>query len=74
MGSGHESKAHTHGLNALSGGKLHRVSHVLGSESVGERLTAGVERGPPLAPAAPRRPLPPMNDNNGRRSTRPQTE
>lgn len=44
-----------------------------GGESVGERLRA--ERGLPPAPAPPpRRPLPPMNDNNGRRSTRPQTE
>lgn len=43
------------------------------SESVGERLRT--ERGATSGTrAAPHRPLPPMNDNNGRRSTRPQTE
>ncbi|KPJ08440.1 hypothetical protein RR48_12193 [Papilio machaon] len=43
-------------------------------ESVGERLRIAARAGADGARAAPHRPLPPMNDNNGRRSTRPQTE
>lgn len=66
--------AHTHGprLNASSVDYLHRGSRVLAARvSASDWEARGAAAG---TRAAPRRPLPPMNDNNGRRSTRPQTE